>query len=321
MTTSVPCALNMQCQTLRVLQFNCLCEIYEPSHLHPTLCAFAHGRASRIEASIRHVNPDVACLQEINPAEWFGAKFLADYDILFGMKGDVADSFQTPEALRVLRRTGGRNDNDDGAMLMLKRSTVRVLAAKQLSAFEPASRSAPSPVSTFPARQFALAAACEHRTTGKRFVVAGMHMKANRHDHRDVQRVCHASQILPALKAFRDTTCPGGPIVFAGDFNAQPETATLAYLLGRLPAPLIAPLSFESGMCKALGREPDFTFLDSTRHPGVGWSATLDYIMLEKGCFAIAGATKPPEMGSWGSDALPFVGSDHIPLALDLAFV
>jgi endonuclease/exonuclease/phosphatase family metal-dependent hydrolase len=321
----------MQRQTLRVLQFNCLSEIYEPSHLHPTLCAFAQGRASRIEASIRHVNPDVACLQETNPAEWFGATFLADYDILFGMKGDVADSFQTPEALRVLRRDGR---NDDGAMLMLKRSTVRVLAAKQLSAFEPASRSAPSPVSTFPARQFALAAACEHRTTGKRFVVAGMHMKAGMDGqpdcHKDVQRVCHASQILAALKAFRDTTCPEGPIVFTGDFNAKPEMATLAYLLGHSPAwaaPLIAPLSFESGMCKALGREPDFTILVSSNSPGVGWSATLDYIMLEKGCFAIAGATEPPAMGadplttSWGNDALPFVGSDHIPLALDLAFV
>lgn len=320
MTTSVPCALNMQGQTLRVLQFNCLSEIYEPSHLHPTLCAFAQGRASRIEASIRHVNPDVACLQEINPAEWFGAQFLADYDILFGMKGDVADSFQTPEALRVLRRAGR---NDDGAMLMLKRSTVRVLAAKQLSAFEPASNSDPSPDSTKTARQFALAAACEHRTTGKRFVVAGMHMKAGM-DGQDVRRVCHASQILAALRAFRDTTCPEGPIVFTGDFNAKPEMATLAYLLGRSSAwaaPLIAPLSFESGMCKALGREPDFTILVSSNSPGVGWSATLDYIMLEKGCFAIAGATKPPAMGSWGSDALPFVGSDHIPLALDLAFV
>ena len=378
-------------RTVRVMTFNVLARIWEPDHLPDKGASFAK-RFPTICGQIDTASPDVAFLQEVEPSTAYRARFGAQYHILFASKamasraakasmttttvsssgGDAASESAKCASEMTEQLLGQTDDGEDGAALLLRKSSMELVEAHIVTCFDPFMNQHDTRLlpSARVARQFALLALCRHIPTGEYCFVAGMHMKANGYNaptdteqSEDWRRVGHARQILERFQAIR-----GGrmhiPFIFGGDFNAQPHSTTVDYLVrnraviesyataGGVTAPpgpsssrlnrgprdhgdgsedsqLLSRtihhqtwLHFESAlaMARPTRDDPEFTLLVSQYNAG-GWSATLDYILLEKGRFIVTSAWDVPPRALCGADAIPYSGSDHLPLVVDVAFL
>lgn len=292
-------------KTITVVQFNALCECYEPTD-HLDGAAKFPVRAPLIKRSLLQHSPDVMTVQEVNPASWFKVTFGAEYEVLFAAKAD--------RAVTLSDMRGPVSDAGDGAVLMFKRSTIKVLDAWRLSTW-----ATEEPVG-IPERQFAQLAHAQHVATGRTFWVCGMHMKANRMESYEDDRRCrHIRQVFRQLHLIRSRDVCRGPLIFAGDFNASPLSPTIRCLLGMGGDPRPPPLV--SVFVAAGGSDP-ITFVDSS-YNHKRYEATLDYVMVE--CDAPSGRTWhvirplfPPVIE--GNDAVVISGSDHLPIGSVLAF-
>jgi endonuclease/exonuclease/phosphatase family metal-dependent hydrolase len=323
--------------TMTVMAFNVLCQIYEPAahpHLASGACHFG-ARFPNVCRTITAGDCDVVCLNECQPITAYRSAFSATHTVLHWSK--TGPGTPTLDDLK-----NSVDDSDDGTAMLLKNGVVDVIHAEVLRASEVNRRGQQTP-----SRQFTLAAVVRFCDTGKLAVVATMHMKANWMDHNKVdhsmcpRRVRHLSQILPQLRSFGKQfvapTEPRLPVVFCGDFNAQPGTPTMELLTkgiardvpveghgvdGDTTTVVNDSFAFVSAMAAtSAGREPAFTILDSSYSdrtgPPQGWGAVLDYILVEQGT-DIVSAMPMPTREAFGHDAVPHTGSDHVPVAVTL---
>uniref|UniRef100_A0A7S1PQ37 Endonuclease/exonuclease/phosphatase domain-containing protein n=1 Tax=Neobodo designis TaxID=312471 RepID=A0A7S1PQ37_NEODS len=305
-------------RTVVVMQFNVLAKIYEPDHLPGGQCRF-ENRCASIASQIEYHAPDVVCLQEANPISWYRHRFGDWYDIAFASKAD--------RGLAMSQMLGNDNDIDDGAAIMVRKGAVEFVNLHHIRVRDPAP-TPQDPIACGPnfARQFALLAECRHLGTGQTFFVANMHMKCNNGDSNECpRRVCHLAQVLPAMNQIRKAS--PAPMIFAGDFNSPPGTPTLDFLLrgkcsvhGKNVVSPTREVRWQSAMAGTGpgGADPEFTILCSSW--GEAWSSILDYILFEADCFTVTGFVSTPALATFGSDAVPHSGSDHIPLIAELAF-
>ena len=381
------------------MQFNTLCECYQPNHLPDGQCQFG-VRNSKIVEQIRQHNCDIVSLNECNPSSFYRAEFSKDYHIAFVGKSDWKrlkprkDAAANPALPPVIplshaEMVANENDTDDGQMIMVKKqSSIEVIRFDHLVCFDGNDE-------VRPARQNAILAWLHHLPSGKEFFVISMHMKANGYNaqedktlHYDGTRIRHLKQVLTQIQQIRmqrsglgngGNTTP--PILFAGDFNADLRGETMRFLLeGRAIADnhlhflsetgkiefasvtheaIAAQIADEKRRLRATNAKEEmegrlvteddfFTILDSSYNPQSGWHSVLDYILYEKGRFAVTsylcvpwrkrlpekepgwdGKLKPAdptlkqndrrftsELG-YGQDAIPHTGSDHIPIAAE----
>lgn len=325
-----------QRQTLTVMSFNVLARCWEPKGKEEF--SFPN-RFENIKQEIWHCFCDVIALQEVNPISAFRKEFGGKYDILFASKSSGG-------SLGVQDLTTLVDDTDDGAAVFIKRGAVDIIAVRHIRVFEPGKNGGVSDVG---ARQFAIAVLCHHVASKANFIFCGMHMKANwydpnsKTDHSECfRRVFHAQQVLQQLTSFKHEYGGNLPVVFAGDFNSPPDTATIQFLLdGRVtlttPAsgqPLLVNqpyFRFQSAIhdfCASQGTELEFTILDDT-YEEKGWSSVLDYIMYEPAGgnhynsfgMRVTSILQMPKRAEWGTCAIPKTGSDHIPLAVEFLFL
>eukprot|EP00759_Apiculatamorpha_spiralis_P051451 PhF_6_TR5230/c1_g1_i4/m.7573 len=175
--------------SLRLMHFNTLCEIYQDNK-HPD-ASFAN-RAPRIKSTIESFGCDVVSINECNPVTFFRHSFQDAYDIYFVSKGDDW-RIQQSEML-----TNNRTD-DDGTAIMVKKGVVETISVHRIGCREP------FPNTGVWARQFALAILAYHVPSKKTFWIVSMHMVWNGSGIQCGRRVHHLNQILKELRGLVNT--------------------------------------------------------------------------------------------------------------------
>eukprot|EP00164_Ancoracysta_twista_P001882 GFYU01002473.1.p1 GENE.GFYU01002473.1~~GFYU01002473.1.p1 ORF type:complete len:398 (-),score=66.34 GFYU01002473.1:95-1288(-) len=223
--------------TVSVMHMNVLCEIYQPDHLPDGACKY-ENRKKKIFEQIESNYCDVVTLQEANPISDYRSRFGDQYDIVFVSKSDKSRvKEETMEGLSHEEMLTNVNDSDDGHCIMVKKnSQLELIRSYHLAALDP-----PEDAVEFGklavARHNMLAVHCYHKATKKSIMVCGMHMKATRDGHvaseflrYERKRLFHLNQLMSKLYSLRQSL--GQPaVIFAGDFNVQPYSDTMRYLL------------------------------------------------------------------------------------------
>ena len=269
---------------LSVMTFNVLASLFEMRDHLPNHMPFA-VRFPKVLSLINSHDCDIVLLNECEPLRPYASAMVDRYHLI----------------------------HFDKSVILAKKRTIRLHGHHQVFRESPRSP------------HFLLATLCEHLPTGHHFTASTMHMKADGVDRQkgnaDVSmchlRIQHLRAIIPQLMGWSRSTTRSPPLIFGGDFNCRPTDATMGYLLSRanMPVSLFSAIAESRG-----GLEPPFTCLDSSY--GTPWHATLDYILAERGKFEVNCLLSVlPTLQDYGNaDAVPFTGSDHIPLAVELQF-
>eukprot|EP00759_Apiculatamorpha_spiralis_P051449 PhF_6_TR5230/c1_g1_i2/m.7571 len=296
--------------SLRLMHFNTLCEIYQDNK-HPD-ASFAN-RAPRIKSTIESFGCDVVSINECNPVTFFRQSFQHEYDIYFVSKGDDW-RIQQSDML-----TNNRTD-DDGTAIMIKKGVVETISVHRIGCREP------FPNTGVWARQFALAILAYHVPSKKTFWIVSMHMKANSAGNNECRRrVCHLNQILKELRGLVNThSTSDTPVVFCGDFNAEPHYATIQYLANkRCVLDEVHHQTWFDFVSALQPHQCEVTYLFGEYGADhYTWNSVLDYIFVEKGKMVVTSVVPTPKRDdpSLGINSYNHCGSDHFPIAVELCF-
>lgn len=236
--------------TFSVLSYNTLADIYAP---YQTFCPpeFLHFnyRKIRIACQLKLINSDFICLQEVDKYEEFFKPLLESLNY----------------SSNYIKRPANRNP--DGSVLAWKSDTWEIIKTKTLSYNDMETCLSKS---IYRRNNVGIIGVFRNKTSGKLLIVGNSHFYWDP----EVEYIKFAQGLEFSFEAFKLKTKHNCPAILVGDFNSEPETYTMKYMLGKeldlsysnfLESEILAifkpnPMKFSNAYSNYLdGRYPEFS--------------------------------------------------------------